>query len=392
MKADIRYNNMPKKVLFVITKSVWGGAQRYVYDLATSLPKESYAAVVALGGDGPLKEKLQQAGIPTISIPSLERDINVFKEFRSVFSLWHIINREKPDIVHLNSSKVGGLGALAAAGSKLWTKNYGLKTIFTVHGWAFNESRKFFQKSAIYVLQWLTAALSDRVVVISRHDYRQAIQMPLIRNEKFVLIPLGIPIHQLQFLAPKKAQTAMTKLFSIPHGTSLMGTVAELTQNKGLVHLIDSVAKLKDRFPRHRCLIIGGGEQKEFLQQYIASHDLGENVVLAGFVPNAAQYLRGFDAFILPSLKEGLPYTILEAMHAGVPVIASSVGGIPDLVEHEKTGLLVPTKNAVELAKAKEKMLVSEETRALFGKRGKKRVQEKFPFTTMLEKTLALYT
>ena len=384
---------MPKKVLFVITKSVWGGAQRYVYDLATSLPKESYAAVVALGGSGPLKEKLQQAGIPTISIPSLERDINVFKELRSLWYLRDIFKKELPDVVHLNSSKVGGLGALVAHTVRFTAPSFRPKVVFTVHGWAFNESRKFFQKSAIYMLQWLTAALSDRVVVISRHDYRQAIQMPLIANEKFVLIPLGIPVHQLQFLAPKKAQTAMTKLFSIPRGgTSLMGTVAELTQNKGLIHLIDSVAKLKDRFPDYRCLIIGGGEQKEFLQQYIASHDLLEHVTLAGFVPDAAQYLRGFDAFILPSLKEGLPYTILEAMHAGVPVIASSVGGIPDLVEHEKTGLLVPTKNAAELANAKEQLLASKETRTLFGKFGKKRVQEKFPFTTMLEKTLALYT
>ncbi len=390
-KEAARYNNMPKKVLFVITKSVWGGAQRYVYDLATALPKESYAAVVALGGEGPLKEKLQKAGVPTISIPSLERDINVFKELRSVFSLWHIINREKPDVVHLNSSKVGGIGAIAAIASKLWTKNDKLKTVFTVHGWAFNESRKFFQKSAIYLLQWVTAALSDHIVVISRHDYRQAIQMPLIRNEKFLLIPLGIPAERVEFLAPQKARSILSKLFSVPRDTALLGTIAELTPNKGLVHLVDSVAKLKDRFPDYRCLIIGGGEQNEFLAAHIASLGLGEQITLAGFVPDAARYIKGFDAFILPSLKEGLPYTILEAMHAGVPVIASSVGGIPDLIEHEKTGLLVPTKNAAELASAQEKILGNKTIRAAYGKRSKKRAQEKFPFSAMLEKTLTLY-
>src|SRR3989338_2523185 len=154
---------MRKKVLFVITKSNWGCAQRYVYDLATHLPQETFDPVVALGGSGMLKTRLEEAGIRTISIPSLERDINLIKELQSLKYLWHIFHQEHPDIIHLNSSKIGGLGSVVAAYFRLYlkcqqlfniflskskkttlnTNSCSLITIFTVHGWAFNEERNF---------------------------------------------------------------------------------------------------------------------------------------------------------------------------------------------------------------------------------------------------------
>ena len=109
------------KILYVITKSNWGGAQRYVYDIATSLDKEMFDAVVACGGNGPLAIKLREAGIRVITIPLLQRDINIIKEFLSLFALIKIFNREQPDIIHLNSTKIGGLGAVAALAAKLLT-------------------------------------------------------------------------------------------------------------------------------------------------------------------------------------------------------------------------------------------------------------------------------
>src|SRR3989338_7709209 len=108
------------KVLFVITKSNWGGAQRYVYDLATALLRENYEVAVAVGGQGLLAENLKMAGIRVVGIPHLERDVNFFKETLSTLYLWKIFKSEQPDIIHLNSSKVGGLGAIAARTLKLW--------------------------------------------------------------------------------------------------------------------------------------------------------------------------------------------------------------------------------------------------------------------------------
>lgn len=386
-----------KKVLFVITKSNWGGAQRYVYDLATNLTKTDFEVKVALGGPpaggGLLKEKLDEAKIETIPIPHLQRNINIAKELLSFFSLIKIFGKEKPDIIHLNSSKIGGLGAAAALVSKTLirlfdkqNKNYNPKTIFTVHGWAFNEARTFRAKSVIYISQWLTSLLCDNSIIISRHDYRQALGMPLIKKNKFALIPLGIPENNFDYTTKQIAKKALTLEKS---SKITIGTIAEFTKNKGLDYLLDAINILK--LPNLHLAIVGDGEDKERIEKRLEDENLKENITTCGFVPHAAKYLKAFDIFVLPSLKEGLPYTILEAMNAGVPVVASSVGGIPDLIEHEKSGYLTTPKSSASLAESLGKLVSDEKLRRQFSRESKKRALEKFSFGSMLEKTIALY-
>ena len=382
-----------KKVLFVITKSNWGGAQRYIYDLAINLPKENFDVKVALGGNGLLKERLDEAKIETIPIPHLQRNINAVKELLSFFSLIKIFKKEKPDIIHLNSSKIGGLGAVAALVSKTLirlfdkeNKNYNPKTIFTVHGWAFNEARTFRAKSVIYISQWLTSLLCDNSIIISRHDYRQALGMPLIKKNKFSLIPLGIPENNLDYATKQIAK----KVLNIEKNSKItIGTIAEFTKNKGLDYLLDAMSILK--LPNLQLMMVGDGEDKEKIESRIANENLNDNVKTCGFVPHAAKYIKAFDIFVLPSLKEGLPYTILEAINAGVPVVASSVGGIPDLIEHGKNGYLTTPKSSASLAENLNKLISDEKLRKQFSRESKKRALKKFSFSSMLEKTIKLY-
>lgn len=388
-----RYNVDMHKVLFVITKSNWGGAQRYVYDLATNLPKENWEAKVAVGGDGLLKEKLKTSNIAIIQIPYLKRDVNLLKELLSFFSLIKIFNKEKPDIIHLNSSKAGGLGVVAAIISKLWirlsdgqAKNYKPKTIFTVHGWAFNETRTFRAKSIIYFSQWLTSFLCDNTIIISRHDYRQALGMPLMKQAKFSLIPLGIPKINLDFISKQNAKKSLT----LENNSKVtIGTIAEFTKNKGLDHLLDALNLLKSE--GLQLAMVGDGEDKEKIENRIERENLKESVKTCGFVPHAAKYIKAFDIFVLPSLKEGLPYTILEAMNAGIPVVASSVGGIPDLIEHEKSGFLTTPKSSASLAEYLNKLIENGKLRKQFARAAKIRALEKFSFESMLSRTISLY-
>ena len=379
-----------QKVLFVITKSNWGGAQRYVYDLATNLPKEEFETKVALGGEGLLKEKLQENNIPIIPIPHLQRNINFAKELLSFFSLIKIFNKEKPDIIHLNSSKAGGIGAVAALLHKLWNKNHGLKTIFTVHGWAFNEARTFRAKSAIYLSQWITSALSNNTIILSRHDYRQALGMPIIKQNKFSLIPLGIPENQMNYLPKQSARKQLFRNIEISkYRNIVVGTIAEFTKNKGLGFLLDVLNILKPK--NLHLVVIGDGEEKEKIENRIEKEGLKENVTTCGFIQHAAKYIKAFDIFVLPSIKEGLPYTILESMNAGVPVVASSVGGIPDLIDHEKSGFLTIPQSSHSLAENLKKLAENETLRKQFSRASKTRAQEKFSFSSMLERTVALY-
>lgn len=305
---------MPKKkILFVITKSNWGGAQRYVYDLATSLPKEKYETVVAMGGSGALKEKLDTAGVRTLLIGSLQRDVSLLKELKALRELTHIFKTERPDVVHLNSSKAAGLGALGARFAGV------PKIIFTAHGWPFWEKRNFISRALIYLFSWLTAALSHKTICISNYDLAVARRMPLV-GRKAVRIYNGISSQSLG--------SGEIIRSAFPAGAHIVGTIGELNKNKNHVALIEEAKNKPDMF----VAIVGEGELRGYLESKIKEYGLESRVKLFGFMP-ASEVLRGFDTFALPSLKEGLPYVLLEAKAAGLSIVANHVGGVGEILD-----------------------------------------------------------
>ena len=304
-----------KKILFVITKSNWGGAQRYVYDLATTLPADEFGVAVAFGQPGLLAKKLEEARITTYPISSLQRDVSFSADIKSFFELLRLFKREKPDIVHLNSSKAAGIGALAAriAGIR--------RIIFTAHGWPFWEKRNFLSRALIYFISWLTALLSHKVIVVSDYDLQVARKMPFI-GSKTVRIYNGINMH-LMLGSGEKIRSAF------PIGAHIVGTIGELTKNKNQISLVE----LSRTDPSLFVAIVGEGEERVRLEAKIKEYGLPERVKLFGFIP-ANEVLRGFDSFALPSIKEGLPYVLLEAKLAGLPfVFTNRVGGVGEILD-----------------------------------------------------------
>ena len=168
-----------RKLFICITKSNWGGAQKYVFDIATNTPRDQFDTTVLLGGNGDLKNKLEEVGIKTLLLINSQRDIDTEKEFGLLFELTKIFLKEKPDIVHLNSSKMGFTGALAAriAGVK--------KIIFTAHGWAFNEDRNFISKCFLKIIHILTVILCHEVISVSEITKKQ---IGKIFNKKITVI------------------------------------------------------------------------------------------------------------------------------------------------------------------------------------------------------------
>lgn len=384
----------PKKILFVITKSSWGGAQRYVYDLATRLPSEQFIVAVACGGAGPLVEKLTHAGIRVILIPHLERDINLRKELLSLFSLLKIFIHERPDIIHLNSAKVGGLGAAAGFIYRfLFAIRYSLspRIIFTVHGWAFHETRPYWQRSLIVFFSWLGALFQDRIILINRVDYAGA--QTFIPQRKLSLIFHGI--GPAQFLSRNESRDFFARRISKSAGdeSMLIGTTAELTKTKGLTHLLDAAAILKTRLPQvlFRILVVGDGEEHGELEAKIQKLKLDNTVFLLGYIPEASRYLKGFDIFLLPSVKEGLPYALMEAMAAGLPTVATRVGGIPDLIQNQKNGIIVPPEDPLAIATALQTLLEDPRRRNVLGQAASQTIRENFPLDAMITKTITLY-
>ena len=397
-----------KKVMYVITKSAWGGAQRYVFDLAANLSKELFDVAVACGGSGPLAAKLQAAGIRAINVPGLERDINFTKEMRSLFSLLKIFVREKPDVIHLNSSKVGGLGAVAGFICKFPSlirylprsiRQSGLlrgplspRIIFTAHGWAFNEDRPRWQKSGIKFLSWLASIFQDKVIVISQADFDSARE--LMPARKLVMIPHGIA--QPNFFTREEARRVISQKIGRAFNSDdlIIGSVAELNDNKGLKYLTEAMHLIKTENPVRglRAVVIGDGEGRIQLQSHIDSRGLSATVFLAGFMPEAARLLKAFDIFVLPSLKEGRPYVIMEAMAAGLPVVASSVGGVPDLIEDGKSGFLTKAKDSKDLAAAIGKLTGEAHTRSGLGGEALEQANQQFNLAKMVFAVTAVYS
>lgn len=381
------------KILYIITKSNFGGAQRYVYDLATSLSKRDFDVVVALGGDGVLRQKLEKENIRTIILSSLQRDISIAKEILTFFAFLKTLYAEQPNIVHLNSSKAGGLGAFAVRvynASKPRAQRS--KIIFTAHGWAFNEERPWFQKKSILFFHWLTILLSHVTIAVSMSAKRQVSDMLFVEN-RITVIPNGV--EESPTLDRESARRALLRraetLSKDTPETILVGTVAELHKTKGLTHMVEAMRLLSQRPVPIKYIIAGNGEEMETLRALIGKHGLEDRVFLLGFVPDASLYLSAFDIFVLPSLSEALGYALLEAGNAGVATIASNVGGIPEIIEDGRSGILVPTRSALHLANAVSTLAEDIEKRKRFGEALRTTVRERFSKGKMVQETRALY-
>ncbi|RJR13293.1 glycosyltransferase [Candidatus Parcubacteria bacterium] len=302
-----------KKVLYLITKATVGGAQKYVYDLATNIPKDLYEPVVTYGEPGKLSKDLAHAGITTYQVPSLGRDVALFSDIKSFWKILKGLRKGRPDVVHLNSSKAAAIGALAA-------RMAGIKNIiFTVHGWPFGERRNVLARLLIWNISWLTALLSRHVICVSDYDLRVAKNMPFV-GKKARRIYNGI--SSIQFGSGDVIRN------KFPAGVKILGTVGELTKNKNHIALIEQARQHSDM----HVAIVGEGELRNMLEQKIKEYGIEARVKLFGFLPSS-EVLKGFDVFVLPSIKEGLPYVLLEARQAGLPIEANRVGGVGEILD-----------------------------------------------------------
>jgi glycosyltransferase involved in cell wall biosynthesis len=382
-------NDLPKKkVLYLITKSNWGGAQRYILDVARCAPKNRYEVVLAFGGNAELKTHAEEAGIRTISLDSLVRDTALMTDTKAAREIWHVIKREQPAIIHSTSSKAGLLGTLLG-------RLQGVdRVIFTACAWAFNEDRSRLSRFLIKFLHWLTVLLSDRTAVIS-HSLAREMNWPLVKHKITVT-------HLAREVADLQSQTA-ARNFLLTHGKAKklampdspndfwLGTIAELHPIKRLHVAIAAVAELVPDYPTLRFIIIHEGTERARLESLIQDLNLTHHVFLLGLIPDAAKYLPAFDLFTLPSKSEAFGYVLVEAGIAGLPVVATNVGGIPDIVINEQTGLLVPPDDVYALSQALRTMIENPTLRRQYATAHQRRCTENFTMTVMMEKTFSLY-
>lgn len=343
-----------KKLLYIITQGAWGGAQTYVFDLATNLT-EQYDVTVAIGeptGKNDLTERLtiwNNASVHPLAIIQLRhlvRPIQPIHDVFSIFELRSLYKKLQPDIVHLNSSKASIVGSLAAT-----SLSNPPTIIYTAHGWVFNEPIHRLKQLGYTLFEKITARMKDHTIVLSEEEYATAAKMLRMPKEKLSLIPLGYTPPQEQ-LTRQEARQKILSLFPYLSGKpTWIGCVANLYHTKGADLLIEALQKHVRSFPTAQCLIIGDGPERAILQERIKRHQLESHVFLLGRIEKSARYLPAFDFLVIPSRKEGVPYVLLEAIAAEVPVIANRVGGIPSLLSDMHTGLLSDPNDTISLEK-----------------------------------------
>lgn len=374
-----------KKVLFLITKSNWGGAQRYVYDLATGIDQSKFESVVALGGQGELKDRLEQAGIRVISIASLERDISLRKELDFAKELFGIVRRERPYVFHVNSSKAGGVGTLIGRLCRV------PKVIFTSHGWAFNEDRPEWQKLVIKGLHYLTVLLSHRTIMVVGALLKQ-LDLPGV-EKRSKIIYLGRSVGAT--FARDEARARLCELVKLDPTTSeqeiWIGNIGELHPIKRQAILIASMAPLLREQPNLRLFIIGAGELEQQLKRHIEHEGVADRVVMTGNLHDAARFLTAFDVFVLCSHSEAYGYVAHEAGLAGVATIVTRVGGLPEMIEDGVSGLTVPPNDVVALRTAITDLITHKEKRVELAHTHQERMQSR-TLDKMIRATEALYT
>lgn len=363
------------KILYLITQSEWGGAQRYVFDLATSIRGDFEVAVAAgANGDGALFKALETKNIPTIKLKNLVREIKPISDLLAFLEIRNLIKQVRPEILHTNSTKAGVLAALAAKGT-------GIKVIHTVHGWTFLEPLPALTRALYFLAEKIACRYRHATILLSQYEKKVAEKYNL--NCKInAVIPHGIDLPK--FLSREESRRELSAHLQSPVRSDVpwIGTIANFYKTKDIPNLIAALSLISEKYC---AIIIGDGPERKKIEQLIKTHNLADRVYLTGRLSLAERSLPAFDLFVLPSAKEGLPYALLEAMAAGLPIVATEVGAIPEIIENEKNGLTVPSKNSSELSNAIQKLLNDSLLRQNLGAAMQKTFADNFTKKEMIE-------
>lgn len=374
------FENKPDrvKVLQVITLSELGGAQKVLYHIAAGLEPERFAVTVACAPGGELVRWLEELPhrVEVVEMPALKRNPSPLNDFRAFWQLYRLMRRERYDVVHCHSSKAGILGRLAAylAGVK--------KIYFTVHGWGINQYQSRPVRFFYIWAERLAGVVSTKVICVSGKDFEKARSLRLVTAEKLVTVYNGLP-------AAAGLTGVLRREMGLGGNDILIGTVARLAPPKEVLFFLEMARRMTDR-PDVFFVIIGDGPLRPDCEAFIRKHKL-ERVFLTGTRADAPALLGDLDVFTLFSRWEGLPLTVIEAMQAGRPVLASAVGGVGELVVHGQTGLLMDALDPAVAERALRELIADPGKRGQMGERGRQRAKELFALQEMIGRYRGLY-
>lgn len=361
------------KIMYCITSSSWGGAQLHVLELCKDQVRRGNEVIFVVGNKGTLLKKIKEISqIKVILLPSLKRKISPFSDIETIFKLRNLIKNEKPDILHLHSSKAGTLGRLATIGLRKKTK-----VIFTVHGWAFTDGVPSKSKRYIYrLVEKFVSPFTSCFICVSDYDKQIGIRdKVLTNNSNAIVIHNGSP-------KPEK----MNVNFSV-HKPVRLVMVARFSSQKNQKMLINAMSKLDKKL--WYLTFVGDGSTLDECKTLVKNLNLASNIKFVGFKDDVSQYLIENDVYILTSFYEGLPISIIEAMSYGLPIVASDVGGNSELVKNGINGYLINSQSNLE--KSILKLVISPKKIRKMGRKSFEMFENSFTLDGNLKLINAVY-
>ena len=358
-------------MLLLVTQSDWGGVQKFLCDFARDLHREGREVLLAAGGEGELLERARELGIRTHHLSHVHRSLNVLEDLRALFEIRSLIHAWQPDAIHLNSSKTGVLGSLAAIGLKS-------RVVYRIGGWSFLEPMTPLARWVYRCAERLTASFKDRILVVHPGDLPVGRSIG-ISETRMRVAPNGLSVthFQLQLLPRSEART----ILGLPEHGMVFGTIANSYPAKALDEYIDVAHRVLLADGSAEVCIIGDGPEHYRLQKKVENLPCKDRIHLAGRRLDASTLLAAFDVFVLPSKKEGMPWTILEAMAAALPVIATDVGACQWMIEdrgYPACGVIVPSHDSLALESAMHALRIDAERRERLGRAGAENVRARF--------------
>jgi len=333
---------MARQVVHIVTRCI-AGAGGVVVRGAVSLDPARYESVIVTGtAEGPLLDEARRHGIDVVHVPELVSPISPRADTRALQRLVHVLRDRRAEIVHTHSAKAGALGRVAAR-----RVGVGL-VVHTLHGFPFHDYQGWLSHTAYVEIERRLSKITDAYLAVGTGVAVEAIRRGLARPEQIHTIGPAVDPPTVPLTPESRARARA--LLGLPASAMVVGTVGRLDYQKAPEVLLEAVRQL--RHDRAVLVWVGHGELAEFAARTVAKLGLGDRVRLLGNRQDVPQILPAFDVFAMASRYEGLPCVIVEAQQCGIPVVATTVNAVPDVVIPGETGLLVPPSRPDLLASA----------------------------------------
>ena len=358
-----------KTVVAYLVRPAEGGIKSHLLTLLSGLDKTRFEPVLICPQSTSLYAEAEAAGYRVVPL-EIVGELNPKKDWQAVKELRRILHRTKPDILHIHSAKAGLIGRLAV----LFIKRP--KVVLTFHSFVFDERVGKRRRVLISWIERRLLAVTDRILAVSKALKIELRSKMGLRDDMITVIPNGVVFSDI--LKPERDGTRI-------------GTVSRLAPQKGLDIFLKSAALVHAKIPAARFVIVGDGPQKTELEMLAAELGIRDRVEFMGYRQDVISIIAGFDVFVLASTWETFGLTLVEALSQEVPVVASNVGGIPEIVDGTSTGLLAETGNPESFAEQICRLLNDKELAERLARNGCRSVRAQFGAELMVKRTQEIY-